>query len=253
MEKNIIYVKQTSGELTTDKINVVPIVLRTPIKLLAKNDTGVSFHKMDELDGSFLYIDKNNQLTKEAFTVVSNDKEFSPNSAKIKIGNIDNLPGKIDGAEFIDNNKFIEEANLFIYEYVNKDNSFKFNIVDILSKEMRNLLEKSTFEFSVFDFLDRVNWSESGFISANRFDITFSNNQVLKFNLEDLYVEEKLCLYNIPEGVDIKINYQNVELFDNQDGGVLINLPEPSRNIILELINKSGFDISIINPYILFV
>lgn len=236
----IIYIDESNKP--TKEITNTPIELQTDIKILKSFTTDEKEIKL--IDGKLSYIDKNFNVMKEQYTFIKKDKIDENTLNKFENKSLDEY---IYESKEIKNNYNTDYYDLYKTVQVTEDNLDLFDIDEILYQEHLNLLNESTYTSIITNIIKNVDLKLSSFKLINEYKVVLSKNNKLIINIKDIQSSSVFCLENIDKNLLVYLNNKKVDIINNK---FLLYSDLLLQDIKLEIINKTEYNISIIDPYI---
>ena len=247
-----IFVRQTDGVISDNSINVIPIKIITDVVLPVTNTSKYSDRVVDDTTKKFIYSDINNNITSDIFTVTPTPNFIESGIISCSVGDMTGIPDKINFGNTHNNTPIIDTVKLYEFERVTGTNAHRFKIDDILDTEFQNILDSSEYNNAVYDFFnDSLDIRNASFVTLNKFKLVLSPNDNVTFNLKGVNIKEHLTLFNIPDGMGIRLNTINIDTNQNNTGGIDYNIS--TADLSIEFSNTSSKTLVCINPYILSV
>lgn len=236
----IIYIDEENKP--TKEITNTPIELQTDIKILKSFTTDEKEIKL--IDGKLSYIDKNFNVMREQYTFIKKDKIDENTLNKFENKSLDEY---IYESKEIKNNYNTDYYDLYKTVQVTEDNLDLFDIDEILYQEHLNLLNESTYTSIITNIIKNVDLKLSSFKLINEYKVVLSKNNKLIINIKDIQSSSVFCLENIDKNLLVYLNNKKVDIINNK---FLLYSDLLLQDIKLEIINKTEYNISIIDPYI---
>ena len=236
----IIYIDEENKP--TKEITNTPIELQTDINILKSFTTDKKEIKL--IDGKLSYIDKNFNVMKEQYTFIKKDKIDENTLNKFENKSLDEY---IYESKEIKNNYNTDYYDLYKTVQVTEDNLDLFDIDEILYQEHLNLLNESTYTSIITNIIKNVDLKLSSFKLINEYKVVLSKNNKLIINIKNIQSSSVFCLENIDKNLLVYLNNKKVDIINNK---FLLYSDLLLQDIKLEIINKTEYNISIIDPYI---
>lgn len=244
-----LYVDRNLKKFTDKKLNAVPVNLLTDVYLpLAKVSNNV-YNTLTDNNGNYIYKTVDGKHTTEPVSILKSEEIFNEKILNI-IGDI-NIDENIFIAKEVKNKLVKEKVNIYEKVKVTEENYMDFNIEDVLSKDVENLLEMSAFDSAVMYIIDDI--VGGTYKNYYSYSVVLDSEDSVIFNISDLYVNDAIKLYNVPLDLDIFVNTKKLNLeelsIDNL-GGIIIPLDAVDVNI--SIVNNTDAKHIITNPFFLY-
>lgn len=241
-----IFVNEKCTKIMDRKNNTIPINITTDIRLFSLCEVDGYRHVTNE-DNELLYIDDEGMIYNEEY--LYNKGEYIDDYTTLDVEM--ESDEKIYLGESVRLEPLTEKAGIFRYTNLTEDNAHLFELNDILTSEFSNIVEGSGYDAVLFYILTELNVQQSSFKSLNKLSATLGKDDYINIEITGLTTNVRTVqLFNISDELSIYVNNTKVELNDNNE---LILTGMNTNQLSLEIINENDYNISIINPYILYV
>ena len=252
----IVFVNKSTNKIDNNGLNVIPIELNTDIIIETIKKTE-SDQKIDD-DGNLIYIDSNDNETTDSWEIDKITSSFEPfdftqNKINLLCGKTTDIDEDIKYANINDTTPVLNTVNYLENVKIDKDNVEDYSIDYLMEKEITNLLENSNYEYSIYNILENIIYSNSSFYNKNNFNVLLDKDDNLYINITDIDTTSRIELeiYGIDKNATVFVNECQCTL--NSNGAYYVYIDDILMdNLKIEILNKSENIIKITNPYILF-
>ena len=252
-----VFVNQSTNKIDNSGLNVVPIELKTDIKL-EQVISQSSDQKIND-EGELLYKDSNGNETNQSWEIDTVTSSFEPfDFAMDKINLIDGSLNKIDEdikyANINDNTPLLDTVNFVKTIERTEENVEDYSIDYLMEIELNNLLEQSNYDYVLYDILNDIIYSNSSFYSRNKYISLLDTDDKLYIKLNQIETTSNisLAIYGVDKNANVYIN-DNLCIYDEESDSFRINIQNTlTENLKLEIVNRTENIIQVNNPYILF-
>lgn len=241
-----IFVDGKCTKIVGRKNDAIPIKITTDIRLFDLCEID-GYRHITNKDNELLYSDDEGVLYTEDY--LYNKGEYIDDYTVLDVEM--ESDEKIYIGESIKLKPLTEKMGIFKYTNLTDDNAHLFELNDILTSEFSNIVENSNYNGILYYILTELNVSQSSFKSLNKLCATLGNNDYINIDITGLTTNiNTIQLFNISDELSIYVNNTKIELNDNNE---LILSGMNTNQLSLEIRNENNYNISIINPYILYV
>lgn len=241
-----IFVNDKCTKIVDTKTNSVPVSIATDIRLLHLYETGDYTNVYDD-NNERLYIDiDGNQYTEEyLYTKGEYIDEYTPLDIEMY------LDERIYMSESIKLEPLTKKVGVFNYTNLTEENAHLFDLDEVMNSEFANIVEDSNYEGVLYYILTELNVTNSSFKALNKLSATLGKNDYISIEIDKLTTNiNTLELFNIPDSLNVYINNSKVEFGES---GELILTGLNTNKISLEIRNENSYNVTVVNPYILYV
>ena len=244
-----IFVNQSTGKIEDSYLNTTPIEITTDIQL----ESSVS-NKAEQVfeNGLACYVDKDGNKTHDSFSISDDIGEFDFDDVSLVDGELTDIDEEISYAKTIKNEKLLENIPYITLSTITNKNAVNYNIDDILTQEIQNLLNDSIYDSALYDLLDSLYALDSTKYFKNKYAaLVLEGGKInIKEYLKDNVILNDICIKNIPKNCSVILNNIALEFNEKENGfiGKNINVTEVI-DLYITSIDESTY---ISYPYILY-
>ena len=241
-----IFVNDKCTKVVNDKTNSIPVSISTDIRLLHLYETDNYTDKYDE-DGEKIYVDdEGNQYTEEyLYNKGDYIDDYTPLDVNMQ------LDEKIYLSESVKLKPLTKKVSLFKYINLTEENAHLFDLDEILNSEFMNIVENSNYDAVLYYILTELNVANSSFKALNKLSATLGKGDFINIDIDNLSNNIKsIELFNIPDSLSI---YVNNSLIETDELGEMILSELNTDHLSIEIRNENSYNVTVINPYILYV